>query len=44
MALSGARDENPYVNHQQVEQDVDTLYRAGPGKIGTVSATASPLL
>ncbi|RSH93498.1 hypothetical protein EHS25_007854 [Saitozyma podzolica] len=35
MALSGARDENPYVNHQQVQQDVETLHRAGPGKIGT---------
>ncbi|CAK9781497.1 Annexin [Cutaneotrichosporon oleaginosum] len=35
MALSGTRDENPIVNHQQVQQDIDTLYRAGPGKIGT---------
>ncbi|ORX37898.1 hypothetical protein BD324DRAFT_623703 [Kockovaella imperatae] len=35
MALSGQRDENPYVNHQLVQDDVQTLYRAGPGKIGT---------
>ncbi|BEI85239.1 hypothetical protein CcaverHIS002_0506400 [Cutaneotrichosporon cavernicola] len=35
MALSGTRDENPMVNHQQVQQDIETLYRAGPGKIGT---------
>lgn len=35
MALSGTRDESPYVNHQAVQQDVETLYRAGPGKIGT---------
>ena len=37
MALSGTRDENPYVNQQLVQQDVETLYRAGPQKIGTVS-------
>jgi annexin A7/11 len=37
MALSGQRDENPYVNQQQVQQDVEALYRAGQGKIGTVS-------
>ncbi|WWC93016.1 uncharacterized protein L201_007980 [Kwoniella dendrophila CBS 6074] len=35
MALSGQRDESTYVNHQQVQQDVEALYRAGPGKIGT---------
>ncbi|OWZ77832.1 annexin XIV [Cryptococcus neoformans Bt85] len=35
MALSGQRDESPYLNHQLVQQDVETLYRAGPGKIGT---------
>ncbi|WWC73470.1 uncharacterized protein I206_107440 [Kwoniella pini CBS 10737] len=35
MALSGQRDEAPFVNHQQVQQDVETLYRAGPGKMGT---------
>ncbi|KAK6908907.1 hypothetical protein I203_102913 [Kwoniella mangroviensis CBS 8507] len=35
MALSGQRDESPYVNQQQVQQDVEALYRAGPGKIGT---------
>lgn len=35
MALAGTRDENPMVNHQLVQQDVETLYRAGPGKIGT---------
>ena len=38
MAMSGTRDESPYVNHQLVQQDVEALYRAGPGKIGTVSA------
>ena len=37
MALSGSRDENPYVNQQLVQQDVEALYRAGPGKVGTVS-------
>jgi annexin A7/11 len=37
MAMSGQRDENPYVNQQQVQQDVEALYRAGLGKIGTVS-------
>ncbi|WWC65670.1 uncharacterized protein I303_108291 [Kwoniella dejecticola CBS 10117] len=35
MALSGQRDEAPFVNQQQVQQDVETLYRAGPGKMGT---------
>ncbi|GMK55288.1 hypothetical protein CspeluHIS016_0203440 [Cutaneotrichosporon spelunceum] len=35
MALSGTRDESPIVNHQQVQHDIETLYRAGPGKIGT---------
>ncbi|KAE8542381.1 hypothetical protein D1P53_001158 [Cryptococcus gattii VGV] len=35
MSLSGQRDESPYLNHQLVQQDVETLYRAGPGKIGT---------
>lgn len=35
MALTGTRDENPNVNHQQVQQDVEALYRAGPGKAGT---------
>lgn len=35
MALTGTRDESPYVNDQQVQQDVDALYRAGPGKVGT---------
>jgi annexin A7/11 len=39
MALAGTRDENPYVNQQQVQQDVETLNRAGPGKIGTVSCS-----
>ena len=38
MALSGSRDESPVVNQQQVQQDVQTLYRAGAGKIGTVSS------
>jgi annexin A7/11 len=28
MALSGQRDENPYVNQQQVQQDVEALDRA----------------
>lgn len=40
MALSGQRDESPYLNHQLVQQDVETLYRAGPGKIGTVRLTS----
>jgi annexin A7/11 len=35
MALQCGRDESPYVNQQQVQQDVEALYRAGPGKIGT---------
>ncbi|ODO06933.1 hypothetical protein I350_04294 [Cryptococcus amylolentus CBS 6273] len=35
MALSGQRDESPYLDHKLVQQDVQTLYRAGPGKIGT---------
>lgn len=35
MALSGQRDENPYVDQQRVQQDVEALYRAGQGKIGT---------
>ncbi|KAK4685320.1 hypothetical protein P7C73_g4829, partial [Tremellales sp. Uapishka_1] len=35
MALSGTRDENPFVNQQLVQQDVEALYRAGPGKVGT---------
>lgn len=35
MAMAGTRDENPVVNHQAVMQDVEALYRAGPGKIGT---------
>lgn len=41
MALAGTRDENPFVNHAQVQSDVDALNRAGPGKIGTVSALVS---
>jgi annexin A7/11 len=36
MALSGGRDESPVVNHQLVHQDVEALFRAGPGQIGTV--------
>jgi len=36
MALSGTRDESSYVNHQLVQQDVEALYREGPGRIGTV--------
>ncbi|OCF46073.1 annexin XIV [Kwoniella heveanensis CBS 569] len=35
MALSGQRDEAPFVNQQLVQQDVEALYRAGPGKMGT---------
>jgi len=35
MVLACSRDESPFVNQQQVQQDVETLYRAGPGKIGT---------
>ena len=41
MALSGTRDENPYVDHQLVQNDVQALYRAGAGKIGTVSPPVS---
>lgn len=37
MALTGTRDESTFVNQQQVQQDVEALYRAGPGKAGTVS-------
>jgi annexin A7/11 len=35
MALTGTRDEAPFVNQQLVQQDVEALYRAGAGKIGT---------
>jgi len=42
MALSGQRDENPYVDQQRVQQDVEALYRAGQGKIGTVSLRTPP--
>ncbi|WVQ79405.1 hypothetical protein IAT38_001502 [Cryptococcus sp. DSM 104549] len=35
MAMSGQRDESPFPNQQQVQQDIEALYRAGPGKIGT---------
>lgn len=35
MALAGTRDESPMVNGQQVEQDVQQLYRAGEGRMGT---------
>lgn len=35
MAVTGTRDESTFVNHQQVQQDVEALYRAGPGKAGT---------
>ncbi|WVN86960.1 uncharacterized protein L203_102135 [Cryptococcus depauperatus CBS 7841] len=35
MAMSGQRDESPYLNQQLVQQDVEALYRAGPGKVGT---------
>ena len=44
MAMSGQRDENPYVNQQQVQQDVEALYRAGQGKIGTVSRLSEFIL
>lgn len=37
MALAGGRDESTFVNQQAVENDVAAIYRAGPGKIGTVS-------
>lgn len=37
MALAGTRDESTFVNHQQVQQDVEQLYRAGAGQVGTVS-------
>lgn len=37
MALAAGRDESTYVDQQAVENDVQTLYRAGAGKIGTVS-------
>jgi annexin A7/11 len=36
MAMAGGKDEAPFVNQQQVQQDVETLYRAGAGKVGTV--------
>ena len=39
MALAAGRDESTFVDHQAVENDVQTLYRAGAGKIGTVSAS-----
>ncbi|KAL7424955.1 Annexin C1 [Cryptotrichosporon argae] len=35
MAISGTRDETPYIDGNLVQQDVEALYRAGPGKIGT---------
>ncbi|KAL7413054.1 hypothetical protein BDY24DRAFT_390471 [Mrakia frigida] len=35
MALTGNRDETTYVNPQAVSADVQTLYRCGPGKMGT---------
>lgn len=35
MALAGTRDENPVVNGQMVEQDVQQLWRAGEGRMGT---------
>lgn len=35
MVLAGTRDEAAFVNQQQVQQDVEALYRAGAGKIGT---------
>jgi len=35
MALAAGRDESTFVNQQAVENDVATIYRAGPGKIGT---------
>ena len=44
MAMSGTRDESPMVNHQLVQQDVEALYRAGAGKIGTVSGERSVAL
>ena len=37
MALAGTRDENPVVNQQLVNQDVEALYKAGAGQFGTVS-------
>jgi annexin A7/11 len=37
MALAAGRDESTFVNQQSVDNDVATIYRAGPGKIGTVS-------
>ena len=43
MALSGQRDENPYVDQQRVQQDVEALYRAGQGKIGTVSLQSAQI-
>ncbi|WVQ79406.1 hypothetical protein IAT38_001503 [Cryptococcus sp. DSM 104549] len=44
MALSGQRDESPYVNQQQVTQDIEALYRAGPGKVGTDEITICGIL
>jgi hypothetical protein len=37
MVLAAGRDESTVVNHQAVQNDVQALYRAGAGKIGTVS-------
>ena len=37
MVLAAGRDESPYVDQASVHNDVKTLYRAGQGKVGTVS-------
>lgn len=42
MALAAGRDESPYADPTAVQNDVKALYRAGQGKVGTVSQHISP--
>lgn len=35
MALAAGRDESGFVNQQQVQSDVQGLYKAGAGRMGT---------
>lgn len=44
MALSGARDENPQVNHQLVQTDIAALHKAGAGQMGTDEITICGIL
>jgi len=37
--LQGSRDESNTINQSQVEKDVDALYKAGEGKLGTDEET-----